>query len=903
MPLFGRDAEIAQLSALLDEASSGIGGALVLVGEPGAGKTALLRAAVGMARSRGFGVVAGAGIEGDSAYGFAALARLFPELFGASDAGSELRGGVRGLATDVANLFDDGFAGHPVLVAVDDVQWLDHSSAETLRILAGNVLGHRVAILLTTRVAAHSVFDSLDSLSIGGLHREAALALLTDGRSRALGLDEIDRVLGETGGNPLALTSLRTDPEWFDANGAVALPARLDRALAGPFLTLSPQDRDTVVRVALAGPIVAAIPDTSEDLESASRSGLINARGELRHPLIRSAVLSHCTRDELNRNHEALASAFRSLARAQPHEVSWLDRAANHEALACMTPDAEVADGLFAFSERAHRRGSFIEAGRLAERAAVLHPDPLRRDKMLAQAASNAWLGSDFERANQLLDQGAATTHLDAEAHAQWAIVRVQATMWVDGPVSAREDLARVAELVAAERPDLAVVMLFTATVAATLEPNAPRALALAQRAVSLGTDVGPLGFLAELAMGVALITAGRSVEAESRLAPLDDLALALLDNPAGEFEQLFLVLGTYDMIRERFDEGLKILLSTYERTRRRGSETEAHAARNGAAAILWRRGEWARAYASMASDDIELLPAAHCLHLAQRCLLEAVMGLDASCVAHARDAIAIGEPRSVGLAVHIAHAGLGLLAIGRSDFETAVSELHAAGAACAHAPELDPGFSWWRADLTEALWMLHRPQEARLELELLRASALACNRRSATAAVARLDGLMGEGRGALVQFDAALEIEDELGVPFAAARTLLCRAEFLSARGERDDAATVATQARTRFERLGARAFADRCGALITANRNDGSVAAAAPLRLTEILSAAELRVALALADGLTARKAGELLFLSAKTVDKHLQSTYRKLGIDNRSQLARRVEAESSAEIASKR
>ena len=902
MLLLGRESELAQLSAFLDDATRAVGGSLLLVGEPGAGKTALLRAAVGMAKSRGFGVVAGAGIEGDGAYGYAALSRLFPNLFGNSDAGPEARGGVWGIATDVANMLEDDFAGRPVLLAVDDVQWLDHSSAETLRILAGSVLGQPVAMLLTARVAVHSIFESLDSRVVEGLPREAALRLLA-GDFGALSSDQIDRVLEATGGNPLALTSLRPDPGWFDSDGTIALPARLDRALAGPFLTLSPQDRDIVVQAALAGPVVASIPDTAADLESASRSGLINAHGVLRHPLIRSAVLAHCSRDELHRQHENLATAFRALGRAQPNDVSWLDRAANHQALACNAPNADVAEGLFAFSQRARKRGSFIEAGRLAERAVALHPDPLSRDKMLAQAASNAWLGSDLERTNQLLEQGAASVHLDAEAHAQWAIVRVQATLWVDGSVTAREDLARVAELVAPERPDLAVVMLFTATVAATLEPNAARALALAQRAEALGPDAGMFGFLAELAMGVALITAGRSVEAESRLAPLDDLALALLDTPAQELEQLFLVLGTYDMIRERFDDGLKILLSTYDRTRRKGSETEAHAARNSAGAILWRRGQWARAYALMAADDIDRLPAAHCLHLAQRCLLEAGMGLDTSCAEHAHEAIALGEPRSMGLAVHIARAGLGLLALGRSDFETAVRELHAAGAACVHAPDLDPGFSWWRADLIEALWMLRRHGEARLELALLRSSALACNRRSAMAAVERLEALLSDGHAAMARFDSALAMEDDLGVPFAAARTLLCRAEFLAAHGECEGAAVAATAARTRFERLGARAFADRAGLLVAANQTGGSVATPAPLRLTEVLSPSELRVALALAEGLTARKAGEMLFLSAKTVDKHLQSAYRKLGIDNRSQLARRVEAEISTDDRSKR
>ena len=905
MRILGRETELAELHACLDDAERGVGASLLLLGEPGVGKTALLRAAVVTARERGFGIVAGAGIEGDGDYGFAALVRLFPDLFESFGGRSRREnGGFGRTATDLANFLEDKFLGRPVLLAIDDAQWLDHSSAETLRILAASLLGERVAMLVTARVGVPSTFDSLDSRLLQGLPREVARELLghdCDPRSD----EEVDRVIAATGGNPLALLALRAESGWVDVDGTIALPARLDQALAAPFMNLGTRDRDTVIRVALAGPVVASIPDTADDLESASRSGLVNPGAVLRHPLIRSAVLAHCSRDEVTRQHEVLAAAFDELGRTQPDDTSWLDRAAHHRALACVAPDSAVAEELYASSERARARGAFVEAGRLAERAVALHRDPLTRDKMLAQAASNAWLGSDLERTSQLLAQGARLDHLDAEAHSQWAIVRVQAAMWVDGPVAAREDLARVAEFVANDRPDLAIVMLFTATVAATLEPNAAASLALAERAEALGSSSGALGFLADLAMGVALIMNGRSTEAELRLGPLDGLAVQLLEAPAQELEQLFIVLGTYDMIRERWADGLKILLSTSARARRKGSLTEAHAAGNGAAGIMWRRGDWARAYALMAAEDISPLPAAQCLHLAQRCLLEAGMGLDDSCIEHATAAIAIGEPRSMGLAVHGARAGLGLLALGRGDYETAVRELHAAGAALAHAPDMDPGFSWWRADLIEALWMLGRRREAELELWQLRLGAQSCHRRSALAASDRLAALLGEGGGvdsdAMQRFESALATEEELAIPFAAARTLLCRAEYFSARGERDAAAAYATFARTRFERLGARAFAERATGLFAANDANAPVPAVAPPRLTDILRPSELRVALALAEGLTTREAGEMLFLSAKTVDKHLQSAYRKLGIDNRAQLARRVEVEMAADAGS--
>ena len=907
MSILGRETELAELNGCLDDAERGIGASLLLLGEPGVGKTALLRAAVVTARERGFGIVAGAGIEGDGDFGFAALARLFPDLFESFEgSGRRENGGFGRTATDLANFLEDMFPERPVLLAIDDAQWLDHSSAETLRILAGSLLGERVAMLVTARVGVASAFDSLDSRLLQGLPREVARDLLGhdfDARSE----DELDRVLAATGGNPMALLSLRGESGWFDVDGTIALPARLDRALAAPFINLGTRDRATVVRVALAGPVVASIPDAADDLESASRCGLVNTGAVLRHPLIRSAVLARCSRDEVTHQHEVLAAAFDELGRTLPHDTSWLDRAAHHRALACVAPDSAVADELFASSQRARARGAFVEAGRLAERAVALHRDPLARDKMLAQAASNAWLGSDLERTSQLLLQGAGLEHLDAEAHAQWAIVRVQAAMWVDGPVVAREDLASVAELVSNDRPDLAIVMFFTATVAATLEPNAAAALALAERADALGSGSGALGFLADLGMGAALIVNGRSTEAELRLAPLDGLALELLEAPAQELEQLFLVLGTYDMIRERWADGLKILLSTSARARRKGSLTEAHAAGNGAAGIMWRRGDWARAYALMAAEEISPLPAARCLHLAQQCLLEAGMGFDDSCIEHAAAAIALGEPRSMGLAVHVAHWGLGLLGLGRGDYETAVRELHAAGAALAHAPDMDPGFSWWRADLIEALWKLGRRREAEIELEQLRLGARSCNRRSALAATDRLTALLGDGgsgtREARRRFESALATEEELAIPFAAARTLLCRAEYLSARGEQDAVAADATAARTRFERLGARAFAERARGLLNVNDANGSASAPAvvPPRLTDVLRPSELRVALALAEGLTTREAGEMLFLSAKTVDKHLQSTYRKLGIDNRAQLARRVGAEMAADAGS--
>ena len=140
-----------------------------------------------------------------------------------------------------------------------------------------------------------------------------------------------------------------------------------------------------------------------------------------------------------------------------------------------------------------------------------------------------------------------------------------------------------------------------------------------------------------------------------------------------------------------------------------------------------------------------------------------------------------------------------------------------------------------------------------------------------------------------------ALEAEDELGIPFAAGRTLLCWARVSSVRGDPQAAATHSSAARTRFERLGARPFSERAAEVFATNDLGASELSPSMERLVDVLRPSELRVAVTLADGLTTRAAGELLFLSAKTVDKHLQSTYRKLGINNRTQLARRVAAET--------
>ena len=385
--LFGRDPERARIGELLESARGSRSGVLVISGEPGVGKSALLEDARGQAT--GMCVLGAAGVESDAQLPFAALHQLvrpiLPHVEGLPRPQAAALHGALGLAAAgsgdrflvslaVLSLLADAAEDEPLLCLVDDAQWLDDASADALVFVARRLEAERIAMLFAAREGDLRTFDApgLPELRVGGLDASSAGELIDRHAHTGLSSELRDRLLVETGGNPLALLELASTLSEGQLSGAEAvlapLPvgARVERAFLARVHAL-PEETRTLLLVAAAdesGDLATALRATAqlgastEALDAAERAGLAHARGtrlEFRHPLVRSAVYQSAPLSRRRAAHAALARVLDADADA--------DRRAWHRAAASVEPDSSVGDELEQTAERARRRSGFRGRG------------------------------------------------------------------------------------------------------------------------------------------------------------------------------------------------------------------------------------------------------------------------------------------------------------------------------------------------------------------------------------------------------------------------------------------------------------------------------------------------------------------------------------------------------------
>ncbi|HEY3437394.1 MAG TPA: AAA family ATPase, partial [Actinotalea sp.] len=361
--LHGRDAERVRLTALVEGAGEARAGALVLHGEPGSGKTALLDDAV--AGAVGVRVLRVQGLESESPIAFGALHRLLRPLLRHLDGlpapqaralgvalgqrdGEGVDPFLVGLAT--LSVLTEAADERPVLVVVDDAHWLDPASADALLFAARRLDADRLAILFAVRDGAATplAHDGVPSLHVGRLDEAAARAVLQDSAGAGIAADVAERLLHQSGGNALALVELATGLSPEQLAGEAPTPAHLpltadmervflDRARRLPlqvqqFLLVAAADDsgriDTVRRAAALLGLDGAVS------EQAETSGLLVAEGEhlrVRHPLVRSAIYQAATSQERRAAHRAIAAAMDG--QGEPDRQAW------HGAAAAEGPD------------------------------------------------------------------------------------------------------------------------------------------------------------------------------------------------------------------------------------------------------------------------------------------------------------------------------------------------------------------------------------------------------------------------------------------------------------------------------------------------------------------------------------------------------------------------------------
>lgn len=435
MEVHGRDPERAAIAELLAQARAGQGGSLVLIAEAGAGKTSLLNVAIDDARRAGdLTVVTTSGIESEAPLAFAALQRLFAPLSGSLDRipgpqAQALRvvfGMEAGDAGDrfliflgALSLLADAGEQRPLLVVVDDAQWLDDASAAALQFVARRIALEPIALLWAARENAARPFDSADlpTLRLPGLGLSGAMAVLSEQSDAGVSPEVAALLVANTGGNPLALRELPTVLTPAQLAGTEPLPPRLpvteriervflDRArhlstdAQSLLLIASADDSARLATVLQAAEVLGADADSLVELETSGLVAIAADQLTLRHPLVRSAMYEAAPSSERRRVHAALAAV---LTREED-----ADRRAWHRSSSVVEPDESVVAELVAAAERAERRGGHEAASAAWARAAELDTDPDQRARHLYAASMASWVSAHPDTARELIDKAIA---------------------------------------------------------------------------------------------------------------------------------------------------------------------------------------------------------------------------------------------------------------------------------------------------------------------------------------------------------------------------------------------------------------------------------------------------------------------------------------------------------------
>ncbi len=894
--LLGRDDELAQLYGLIDGIGQR-GGALVVRGDPGIGKSALLEAAAVRAREREATVVSVTGIPSEARFAFAGLRELLLPFLqarerlpepqrGALETAVGLTGGeapdpfLVGLA--VLGLLTEAETKRPLLFLVDDAHWLDGPSSEVLGFVARRLELEPVIALFAVREGIGSEVDELGlpELHLGGLD-EASSRLLLERSAANLGPDLEARVLDEAAGNPLALIELPAVAASFDgaaAPGALPLPTRLEQAFAARLAGLDGETRRLLLLAALEhGEIPGLAGGAAWAPAVAAGLGTVdNGTFRFRHPLIRSAVAQAATPEERLEAHAALALAFQD----DPDRGVW------HRAAAVARPDEEIAKALDGAAERAKLRGGRDMALAALERAAELSVDRGSRALRLFGAGRLAYELGRATEATRLLRTARGLGLPSKERALASFTVEVLEPTW-SGPATIRSFVGIARELAEAGHDDQAL---------RTLEPVAVRAhwehldretrRDVAQFVEQLGVAPDNPARLATLALVDPVGRGAEIVRRVTQMAPLDltdpeeqsqvgsaaaavwadNLALPFLRAASAGFRadgRLTLLAQTLavEAWSELQEGAARVAITAAGESVRLAEETRQ--VRYAAA------GRLAEAIASveMGADD----PAEQLIGAAEAMLLPLGANPLLSLVALARGRNALAHERFSEAYVH-------LLRI--FDPNDAAYQEFVGG--------------WVLADLADAA--LQGNGDLEVLGRLLREWEAVATGTGAPLLDVQLryaKAILADEANAEPLYESAMRAGAE-GWPFYAARTQLAYGAWLRRQHRMADSRAPLREAAQSFDALGLIRFAER------ARRELRASGEAPRRRVPEAwaqLTPQELQIAQLAAAGLSNREIGERLYLSHRTVGSHLYRLFPKLGITSRTQLRDALDPASAA------
>jgi DNA-binding CsgD family transcriptional regulator len=911
--LVGRRAEQEALHELLDSVRAGISRAVVIRGEPGAGKSAFLQDAVDAAPD--LQIVRIAAVESEQALAFAGVHQLLHPLLPVADRVPEpqkralhvafgQRSGppadrfLVGLA--VLTLLSRAAESRPLLCVVDDAQWLDDESANILGFVARRLLADPVGVLVAAEetTPAEPRLPELPEIGLRGLSVQDAGELLAERIGHPVDGGVTERLVTGTGGNPLALLEAVRDLSCDQLAGRAPLPEpvpighRLEESFARRIRELSPESRMLLLLAAADQPgrpgrlwraaAALGIPESAAVAAEEAGVAVFWPSVLFCHPLVRSAVYATATTFQRRRAHQTLAAASDGDAD--------IDIRAWHLAAAAAGPDEEAAAEQEAAAERARSRGGYAAAATLLERAALLTAEPERQAERRLSAAQAQFLAGVVGRADELvteaipalrnpLSQAQATRLRGRIQYARGEVAEATATLFTAAqrlqgiaPRTARDALLSALEATvfagwAATSPLLHLIARVAGELPPTGEPpNSPANLLL--RGLTVRVTDGYAAAVPDLRRAVQAFCSG-GIDRDLALHQVELAAIAaadLLDDAAvdeltGRWIQRAREAGALARLavglafRSVFVDAPQSRL-----TAARAGEAEAH-----------ELGE--------VTGNSAVVPptGAHTLAILAWAGREAQARETAGAVAQeAPRRGAVGE-------MALATSSMAILELGLGNYEAAVAALLPAWTD-------DTPLVGTRAlpDLVEAAVRAGKQPLAAQALARLDERARATGTPLALGLLARSGALLAAPDRAREDYEAALRLLRQTGAEPQIARAHLLYGEWLRRQRRRREARDQLRTAHEMFDALHLDAFAERARVELRAT---GEQAQRRQPGHPEKLTSQEARIAALVSRGEANRDIATQLFISPSTVEYHLHKVFRKLDVTSRTQLARRV------------
>ncbi|MFL6097252.1 MAG: ATP-binding protein [Blastococcus sp.] len=907
--LLGRQAECSRLDRLVTAVLAGEGQVVVLRGEPGIGKTALLEYVVEQAGAHRVARVAG--VESERQLGYAGLHQLCgPFLDRIEDLPTPQREalgtalGMRSgsaperfhLGLGVLTLLCLAAEEESLICVIDDLQWLDRASVQTLDFVARRLDAEPVALVVAVRDADEDpLLPGLPDLLLSGLSAGDAEALLESGVPGPLDRRVRDRILGESHGNPLALLEVSrgraaAGPAFGPGteSSSPAHPAsRLEQGFARRLRILPAQSRKLLLAAA-AEPLgnvhllfraAERLGIGTDALTVAEGAGLIDLGAQVgfRHPLLRTAVYRSATPAERRQVHQVLAEVTDPAV--DPDRRAW------HRAQAAVGTDEHIAAELEGAAGRAASAGGVAAVGAFLDAAATLTPDPAERARRSLEAGQAKTTAGAFDDAVALL-AFAESSSLDEDGRARVDLLRAQ-----------------VADH-SAQRPEAIPLLLAAARRFETLDPRRARDTYL--EALSAALFAGRLA--PEPATAVRVTEAARAAPVPDRRGTADELleAMSVLhtDGYAASAPLLSRAVRAIAAARLPLEEAVRSIRaagvaavqlwddSQWDTLTRRqldvargaGALSVLPLALAGRAVFAVRCGDLSAASALVAERqwlaqamDVEHPPAS-----AAAAWLAAVQGRETVAEPLLREAAADATARGHGADLDLAHSARAVLLNGLGRYEEAMA---AARVATAGPSELSAA-SWALAELVEAGVYAGDTAAATRALDVLSVITRAAGTEWGLGVEAASAALLSDDDDAEDLHREAIERLGRTRIRLDLARARLRYGEWLRRQGRRVDARVQLRTAHDAFTSMGADAFADRVRHELVAT---GETVRRRTEETREALTAQEGHIARLAADGLTNPEIAARLYLSPRTVEWHLRKVFTKVGVSTRRQLRR--------------